>query len=120
MSWRLSHVGLDCQILLILVCFFLPHSEVFVGNFRDESLKVTELASKLEQAFLAGLRCLQPQIRQQFVELFDNSVKKRLYDRLHYIISIQNWEMMGTHCWIKQCIEVGIKFSYTAISLTTR
>lgn len=31
--------------------------------YRDDTLKNTELTSKLEQAFLAGLRCSQPQIR---------------------------------------------------------
>ena len=29
----------------------------------------TELASKLEAAFLSGLRCIQPQIRSRFMEV---------------------------------------------------
>ncbi len=73
---------------------------------RDESLSGSELTSKLEPAFLAGLRCNQAPIRHKFVEVFDSSMKKRLFDRLLYITCSQNWEAMGGHFWIKQCIEV--------------
>lgn len=74
--------------------------------YRDDNLKNTELTSKLEQAFLAGLRCTQPSIRAKFFEVFDNSMKKKLHERLMYIICSQNWEAMGPHYWIKQCIEL--------------
>ncbi|KAL9966032.1 hypothetical protein ACROYT_G024040 [Oculina patagonica] len=74
--------------------------------YRDETLVSTELASKLEPAFLSGLRCIQPQIRSRFMEVFDKTMKKKLYDRLLYIFCSQNWEAMGPHFWIKQCIEL--------------
>ncbi|XP_071454988.1 transformation/transcription domain-associated protein [Hetaerina americana] len=74
--------------------------------YRDDTLKATELTSKLEPAFLAGLRCVQPSIRAKFFEVFDNSMRRRLYDRLLYIVCSQNWESMGAHFWIKQCIEL--------------
>ncbi|OQR70315.1 Transformation/transcription domain-associated protein-like [Tropilaelaps mercedesae] len=74
--------------------------------YRDESFKNSELPSKLEPAFMAGLRCVQPAIRAKFFEVFDASIKKRLYDRLMYIICSQNWETIGPHFWIKQCIEL--------------
>ncbi|KAG8225079.1 hypothetical protein J437_LFUL000058 [Ladona fulva] len=74
--------------------------------YRDESLKTTELTSKLEPAFLAGLRCVQPSIRAKFFEVFDGSMRRRLHDRLLYIVCSQNWESMGAHFWIKQCIEL--------------
>lgn len=74
--------------------------------YRDETLVSTELASKLEPAFLSGLRCIQPQIRSRFMEVFDKTMKKKLYDRLLYVFCSQNWEAMGHHFWIKQCIEL--------------
>lgn len=74
--------------------------------FRDPTLKTSELASKLEPAFMAGLRCVQPHIRAKFFEIYDQSIKKRLYDRLVYITCYQNWETMGAHFWIKQCVEL--------------
>ena len=86
-----------CDVVFMLCLFSVA---------RDDLLAGTELTSKLEPAFLSGLRCQQPSIRQKFVEVFDNSIKRRLFDRLLYITCSQNWEAMGGHFWIKQCIEV--------------
>lgn len=77
------------------------------SHSRDEALSGSELTAKLEPAFLSGLRCAQPLIRAKFFEVFDNSMKRRVYERLLYVTCSQNWEAMGSHFWIKQCIEVG-------------
>ncbi|KAM9715621.1 transformation/transcription domain-associated protein isoform 2-T3 [Menidia menidia] len=74
--------------------------------YRDESLSGSDITSKLEPAFLSGLRCTQPSIRAKFFEVFDASMKRRVYERLLYICCSQNWEAMGSHFWIKQCIEL--------------
>lgn len=74
--------------------------------YRDEAFKATELIPKLEPAFLAGLRCTNPQIRAKFFKIFDGSMRRRLHDRLMYIVSSQNWEPMGQNYWIKQCLEL--------------
>ncbi|XP_015819037.1 transformation/transcription domain-associated protein isoform X2 [Nothobranchius furzeri] len=74
--------------------------------YRDESLSGSDITSKLEPAFLSGLRCTQPLIRAKFFEVFDASMKRRVYERLLYISCSQNWEAMGSHFWIKQCIEL--------------
>ncbi|KAL3832377.1 hypothetical protein ACJMK2_024027 [Sinanodonta woodiana] len=81
--------------------------------YRDEALSGTELTSKLEPAFLAGLRCNQSHIRHKFVEVFDNSIPKRVFDRLLYITCSQNWESMTSHFWIKQCIELLLSVAMT-------
>lgn len=69
-------------------------------------MKQTELTSKLEPAFLSGLRCNQPHIRAKFFKVFDESMRRRLHDRLLYITCSQNWDAIGPHYWIKQCIEL--------------
>uniref|UniRef100_A0A673VSI8 Transformation/transcription domain-associated protein n=1 Tax=Salmo trutta TaxID=8032 RepID=A0A673VSI8_SALTR len=74
--------------------------------YRDESLSGSDITSKLEPAFLSGLRCAQPLIRAKFFEVFDLSMKRRVYERLLYICCSQNWEAMSSHFWIKQCIEL--------------
>ncbi|XP_024913092.1 transformation/transcription domain-associated protein [Cynoglossus semilaevis] len=74
--------------------------------YRDESLSGSDITSKLEPAFLSGLRCSQPLIRAKFFEVFDASMKRRVYERLLYICCSQNWEAMGSHFWIKQCTEL--------------
>lgn len=82
-------------------------SQCYSFTSRDETLSGSELTAKLEPAFLSGLRCAQPLIRAKFFEVFDNSMKRRVYERLLYVTCSQNWEAMGNHFWIKQCIEVG-------------
>ncbi|XP_065177696.1 transformation/transcription domain-associated protein-like isoform X2 [Sycon ciliatum] len=75
--------------------------------YRSEtSSSGSELASKLEPAFLAGLRSTQPQIRSRFFELFNQTIPSRLYERLFYILCTQDWSAMGSHFWIKQCVEL--------------
>ncbi|CAN7949435.1 unnamed protein product, partial [Ixodes pacificus] len=55
---------------------------------------------------MAGLRCVQPSIRAKFFEVFEGSQRRRLHDRLLYIVCSQNWETIGPHFWIKQCLEL--------------
>lgn len=74
--------------------------------YRDDQLKVSELTAKLEQAFLAGLRCSQPHIRSKFFEVFDGSMRRKLHDRLLYIVCSHSWDSIQHHYWIKQCIEL--------------
>jgi transformation/transcription domain-associated protein len=74
--------------------------------YRDDQLKVSELTAKLEQAFLAGLRCNQPNIRSKFFEVFDGSMRRKLHDRLLYIVCSHSWDSIQHHYWIKQCIEL--------------
>ena len=74
--------------------------------FRDANLARTELTFKLESAFMIGLRCKQVVIRQKFFEVFDNDMKRRVFDRMLYIVCSQNWETISSHYWIKQCLEV--------------
>jgi transformation/transcription domain-associated protein len=91
-----------------------PNDQELIGLFlelinfiyRDENLKSTELNSKLEPAFLSGLRCTQPLIREKFFQVFDGSIRRKLHERLLYIVCSQNWEAMGPHFWIKQCEEL--------------
>lgn len=80
--------------------------EYSFSSCRDESLSGSDITSKLEPAFLSGLRCSQPHIRAKFFEVFDASMKRKVYERLLYVSCSQNWEAMGNHFWIKQCIEV--------------
>ncbi|KAH8256520.1 hypothetical protein KR032_001949, partial [Drosophila birchii] len=80
--------------------------EIINFIYRDEILKQTELTSKLEGAFLNGLRFQNPHIRGKFFEILDASMRRRLHDRLLYIICSQAWDTIGAHYWIKQCIEL--------------
>lgn len=42
----------------------------------------------------------------KFFQVFDDHLPSQLYDRLLYVVQTQNWEFIGPHFWIKQCIEL--------------
>jgi transformation/transcription domain-associated protein len=80
--------------------------ELIYFIYSDCDLNTLELTSKLDRAFLAGLRSQNYEIRQKFYKLFDSSVSRSFYDRLLYILSTKAWDSIGHHYWIKQCIEL--------------
>jgi transformation/transcription domain-associated protein len=88
-----SDVQLNIQFLE-LIFFIFTNSDAL------------ELTSKLDRAFLAGLKCSQFEIRQKFFEFFNKTVDKSVYTRLLYILSTRTWDHLGHHYWIKQCIEL--------------
>ena len=73
--------------------------------FRDEALVDTELAAKLEPAFLSGLRCIQPQIRSRFMEV-------------SHKISIDFWFMLvRDECLTKDVLIIIVVFVVSVTSL---
>ncbi|CAF0914846.1 unnamed protein product [Rotaria sp. Silwood1] len=73
-----------------------------------------ELCIKLEAAFILGLKSTNQQLRKQFFLILDKNLRKTLHDRLLFIFLSQNWEYLGQHYWIKQCLEL----FYTCVSST--
>ena len=71
-----------------------------------------ELCIKLEAAFILGLKSTNQQLRKQFFLILDKNLRKTLHDRLVFIFLSQNWEYLGQHYWIKQCLEL----FYTCVS----
>ena len=69
-----------------------------------------ELCIKLEAAFILGLKSTNQLLRKQFFFILDKNLRKTLHDRLLFIFLSQNWEYLGQHYWIKQCLEVIIVF----------
>lgn len=44
-------------------------------------------------------------------------MRRRLHDRLLYIVCSQNWDALGPHYWIKQCIELLLVTASPGISI---
>lgn len=93
--------------------------ELIFYVYRDDELKATDLTTKLESAFMAGLRCVNPQIRAKFFHIYDQSVKPKLYERLMYIVCAQNWQQIGCHFWIQQCIEFILTIAMADLPIST-
>lgn len=66
----------------------------------------TELTVRLEDAFLYGANSANPQIRSQFMRVFDRSLSRSVYGRLRYILGTQNWESLAEEFWIHQALDL--------------
>lgn len=75
-----------------------------------------KLSTDLEFAFLEGLRSSQPNMRIKFSAIMNSGIERSVKDRLNYITSEINWQLMGRHYWIKQCVE----FVLIIVDPTTR
>ncbi|KAL7021314.1 hypothetical protein ACKWTF_011837 [Chironomus riparius] len=80
--------------------------ELIYYIFSNPQTNTIELTSRLDHAFLGGLKCTQYDIRQKFFTYFNKTVEKSVYTRLMYILSTRTWDSISHHYWIKQCIEL--------------
>ncbi|KAG2212646.1 hypothetical protein INT47_000623 [Mucor saturninus] len=74
--------------------------------YSNPSFARSELTVRLEQAFLMGTRSENPQIRSQFMRVFDRSISRTLYTRLNYIMGVQNWDSLSNTFWIHQALDM--------------
>lgn len=59
---------------------------------------------KVEKVFMLGLRASDPAKRAAFFQLFHNAIPATLYDRLKYIVLVQDWEHLSSSFWLKQAL----------------
>lgn len=61
---------------------------------------------KVERQFLLGLRARDPEMRKKFFALYHESLGKTLFQRLQYIIQVQDWEALSDVFWLKQGLDL--------------
>ncbi|XP_043460946.1 transformation/transcription domain-associated protein-like [Leptopilina heterotoma] len=89
--------------------------DVLCLMYQNRNYRHVKLSTDLELAFLEGLRSSQPHTRIKFSKIMNAGVERSVKDRLRYISEI-NWQLMGRHYWIKQCVE----FVLIVVDPTTR
>ncbi|KAG2214450.1 hypothetical protein INT46_007375 [Mucor plumbeus] len=80
--------------------------DLVIKIYSNPSFARSELTVRLEQAFLLGTRNENPQIRSQFMRVFDRSISRTAYSRLNYILGVQNWESLSNTFWIHQALDM--------------
>ncbi|EPB81798.1 hypothetical protein HMPREF1544_11483 [Mucor circinelloides 1006PhL] len=80
--------------------------DLVIKIYSNPSFARSELTVRLEQAFLLGTRNENPQIRSQFMRVFDRSISRTTYTRLNYILGVQNWESLSNIFWIHQALDM--------------
>ncbi|KAI9139518.1 hypothetical protein BKA69DRAFT_1040037 [Paraphysoderma sedebokerense] len=101
-------------LLVKMMCFENKGDQTLVHDYlnlvakiyNDPTFARSDLTSRLEQAFLMGARSKNPDIRNQFIAVFDRSIMRSLYARLNYILGIQNWEYLADSFWIHQALDI--------------
>ena len=80
--------------------------DLVIKIYSNPSFARSELTVRLEQAFLLGTKSENPQIRSQFMRVFDRSISRTLYTRLNYVLGVQNWESLSHSFWIHQALDM--------------
>jgi len=64
------------------------------------------LASKLEKAFIVGLQCRFPDLREEFFRLFEKEAGVTALDRLTFSLAKHGWEPPAESFWITHGVEL--------------
>ncbi|TFK23272.1 atypical/PIKK/TRRAP protein kinase [Coprinopsis marcescibilis] len=79
---------------------FTTYLELIYDVYTETSLRRSDLTSRLENSFLIGCRAKDTVLRERFMDLLDVSVSRSVFNRLTYILGVQNWEALAEHNWI--------------------
>ena len=102
----------------------LVHQMSCDGPRSVADLSASEVFAKVERVFLLGLRASDPEQRSHFLKVYNNFIDRapgsilttpvseikvdesKLFKRLQFIISIQDWEALSNRFWLNQCLDL--------------
>ncbi|KAK7720750.1 transcription-associated protein 1 [Botryosphaeria dothidea] len=74
--------------------------------YEDPKITRSELTVRMEHAFLIGTRAEDVEMRNRFMNIFDRSLSRTASVRLTYVITCQNWDILGRSFWLNQVIHL--------------
>lgn len=74
--------------------------------YEDPKIFRSELAVRMEHAFLIGLRSPDIDMRARFTAIFDKALSRTTSQRLYKLISEQQWDILGDSYWLSQIIQL--------------
>ncbi|WAR58696.1 hypothetical protein PtB15_10B34 [Puccinia triticina] len=80
--------------------------KLILDIYLSSSYSRSEFTMKLEPAFLLGCRSRVPEIRTNFMAVFDDSIRPEPFARLQYLIGVQNWEPLADINWIHHALDI--------------
>jgi len=66
-----------------------------------------EVFRRVEQSLGCGLQSSDPWRRKKFFSLYSERIKRNLFDRLKYIVQVQDWEYLSHTFWLKHAVVSG-------------
>src|SRR5262249_54571447 len=87
----------------------LKFMEIILALFRTAEYANTDLTQKLEPAFMFGLRCAFPAVREELFAVYKSpSFGDKIFDRFEYCFneSCQKWDTSDDSFWVKHCLDI--------------
>ena len=80
--------------------------DLVIRIYEDPKILRSELAVRMEHAFLIGLRSPDIEMRARFVSIFDKALSRSTSNRFFKLISEQQWDVLGDTFWLSQIIQL--------------
>ena len=80
--------------------------DLVIRIYEDPKILRSELAVRMEHAFLVGLRSSDIEMRQRFVAIFDRSLSRSTSNRIFKLICEQQWDVLSDSFWLSQVIQL--------------
>lgn len=85
---------------------YMKFMNLVIRIYEDPKILRSELAVRMEQAFLIGLRSPDIDMRARFMTIFDRALSRTTSNRFFKLISEQQWEVLGDSFWLSQIIQL--------------
>lgn len=85
---------------------FTRFLEMVIRIYEDSKITRSELAIRLEPAFLVGTRAPNTEMRSRFMTLFDSHISRTASKRILYLLAQQTWDQLQDSFWLSQVIEL--------------
>ena len=80
--------------------------DLVIRIYEDQKIMRSELAVRMEHAFLIGLRSTDIDMRSRFMTIFDKALSRSTSNRFFKLISEQQWDILGDSFWLSQVIQL--------------
>ncbi|KAK3667314.1 transcription-associated protein 1 [Elasticomyces elasticus] len=80
--------------------------DLVIRIYEDPKIFRSELAVRMEQAFLIGLRSPDIDMRARFVAIFDRALSRSTSNRFFKLVAEQQWDVLQNSFWLSQIIQL--------------
>lgn len=80
--------------------------DLVIRIYEDPKITRSELAVRMEHAFLIGLRSQDIEMRSRFTVIYDKALSRSTSNRFFKLISEQQWDVLAETFWLSQVISL--------------
>lgn len=80
--------------------------DLVIRIYEDPKIFRSELAVRMEHAFLIGLRSPDIQMRTRFMTIYDRNLSRTAANRFYKLLAEQQWDVLADSFWLSQVIHL--------------